>query len=140
MAPTVAKLFVACWTWATRPESSVRKPEWIGCRKLLALSSCFSTNLPECHALSQEPRAKSQKPRAKNQTLVSPNPPHRRRRYALGEQHLLRAGHCSLYLFSESSRVFFRAGARRAQRCGARMHSETRLRVAQLRACAGRHF
>src|ERR1700735_5684854 len=60
MAQTVAKRFAACWTWATRPESSVRKPEWIGCRKLLALSSCFSTHLPECHALRQKPRAKNQ--------------------------------------------------------------------------------
>jgi len=33
----------------------------------LALSSCFSTNLPECHALSQKPKAKSQKPKAKSQ-------------------------------------------------------------------------
>src|SRR6202451_2188613 len=60
MAQTVAKRFAACWTWATRPESSVRKPEWIGCRKLLGLSSCFSTHLPECHALRQKPRAKNQ--------------------------------------------------------------------------------
>ena len=60
------------------------------------------------------------------------DPPHRRRRHALGEQHLLRASHHLLHLLPRPPRPHRRRGPRPPQPRRARHHRRPGLRPAEL--------
>src|SRR5271163_3847431 len=108
-----ARPWCGCWIWGTRRELLGLRRGWIGWgREFLQGASAL---VRYCR---------------KNPTI--PNAIDRCRRYALGEQHLFRASHRSLYFVSESSRVFSGAGAGSSERCGARIDRDAWLRPAQL--------